>query len=208
MDGFGCLGGLGRCGCLVARGDEVKDAVEGEDIEDEQQHDADGVEDGVAADEVVDDIVGRAVAADQEHIVIVEKGVGDRRGDAEEEKNAEGDGDVLLFHACHTRDGDIERGKARDGVRDARDDVVKAEHGIGRVIVARGVGAKQRAEDAEDKDEVKRRLLEGAFLRKGGNGERDQLDRAKEKRKRIQKVPRVARAEAAKDDLEQLKRIH
>ena len=50
--------------------------IDRRDVENKEREHADGVERGIAAHEVIEDIVRRAVTPHQEHIVIVENEIG------------------------------------------------------------------------------------------------------------------------------------
>ena len=79
-------GNCGRCVPSLPFGaDQAVDRVERDNIDDEQQDHAARIENLVAAHEVVEQIVGRAVAAHEEHIVIVEQVIGQQRAAAKAE---------------------------------------------------------------------------------------------------------------------------
>ena len=87
--------------------DEEENTVKGGYVEQEQDHHANGVEDGITTEEVVENIVGSAVALPQEHIVGAKGRVRDKGGDTEDSKNGVGDGDIAFFHAGLTRQDDV-----------------------------------------------------------------------------------------------------
>ena len=69
------------------------------------------------ANEIIEDVVGGTVSAAEEHIVIVHDVVCNSCRCAEAEKDSKRYGNVSLFHADHSRDGDIERSEAGKGMR-------------------------------------------------------------------------------------------
>ena len=73
------------------------DLIEGRNVNEEQQDHAQGIEHRRAADEVVEDIVGRAVAAHEEHVVAVRDLVDQVGRNAEGHDDGIGDGDVVPF---------------------------------------------------------------------------------------------------------------
>ena len=85
------------------------DSVECEDVEHKQENHGHGINDRVAAHQVVDQIIGSAVATHQEHVVVVQELVGDCGASAEAKKNCKREGNILLFHAGHSRNNDVER---------------------------------------------------------------------------------------------------
>ena len=119
---------LSACICLdfmfVYRFDEIVNSVESDDVDKKESDYGERVDHGIAVHECIKDIVRRTVASHKEHIIIVDRDIGNVRGDAEARKDAEGDRDILFLHTCHTRDSDIKRGKARDRMRDSGGNVI------------------------------------------------------------------------------------
>lgn len=192
---------------LSAFGAQVIHAVKRGDIDDKQQIDRKRVEHRAAAQQVIKNIVGRAVAAHQKHIVVGQKHVGDIRRDAEAGEDGEGDRHILFLQARRARDHHVERRKTGDAVRQSRGDVVKRDHRIRAVVVAGAVGAEHRTQQPEDRHEIERRLLHSAFCeRRKRDG--DQLDAAKKERQDIKPGQRVVVAEADDDDLNEFDPVH
>ena len=81
---------LHRClFCDFGLNKEVNPIIKG-NIQNKQPDNADGVDNGVTTYQMKQNIVGSAVATEQEHVVLVGEDVGDIGSDAEEEENAEG----------------------------------------------------------------------------------------------------------------------
>lgn len=190
---------FGSCGAI----DEIKCG----DVDIEKKDDEDGVEYRVSADEVIDYVVGGAVAAHEEHIVVVERVICAVCGYAKRGENGEAEGNIALFHACHARDDYVEGGEACDRVGDSRDYVIKAEDWVAGVVLSCTVGACKRAEYSEDEHEVEGDLLEPSF-REGGEGNCDKLDTAKEEGKVVQPTHRVFSSYAKQNYFEKLKRVY
>ena len=159
--------------------DQEEDPVKGGYIDEEHGDHADGVEDGVPADEVIEDVVGGTVALPQEHVVGVQGRVCDESGGAEDGEDGVGDGDVSLLHAGLPRQDDVEGGEARDAVGQARGYVVQGEDGVGVVVLPRADRAQDGAQEAEDEDKIQGGLPHTSFG-EGGQGDGDELDAAQE----------------------------
>ena len=186
--------------------DEEVDAIEGRDIQEEQEDDDQGVEDPVSVDEVIEDVVGSAIAAHEEHVVVGESDVDDVGDDAEGDQNQEGDGDVFLLHAHHAGEGDVNRCEARDGVGDAGIDIIEGENGIGGEVLASAVVAHGSAQDAEDQDEVQAGFLHPS-LGESRQRDGDELDAAKEQRQVIEEMSGGVIADGDHDDSQDIEEI-
>ena len=154
-------------------------AVEDGYVENEQENDGDGVENGAAAQQVIEDIVGGSVALHEEHVVGSQGDVSDVGGDAEAAQDGIGDPGVLLLQATHARKSDVQGSESRDAVRHARGHVVQGQDGVGVVVLTGTYGAQDTAQQAEDQHEVQGGLSQLA-LGKGGQGDGDELDAAQE----------------------------
>ena len=113
----------------------------------------------MTSNEIIEYLIGRAVVAHKEHIVIVEYVVCYHSGDHEEAEDAKRNAYVFLLHTSHTGDYDIEGGKQRDAMSHRRDEVWPGEDGICVIVLRRAVGSENSAKGAKDKYEVK-----GGFL--------------------------------------------
>ena len=71
--------------------DQEIDGIEQRDIKDKKKNDQKGIQHGVATDEIVENIIGSAVAADQEHIVVIKQLVRHKGGDAKADQNGKSD---------------------------------------------------------------------------------------------------------------------
>ncbi len=158
---------------------EVEDYVEDDDVDDEEEDYHCGIEDGVAVYQLVEDFVGGAVAADEEHIVIVEKVVRCQSGNHEEAEDAKGDAHVFPLHTSHTCDDDIEACEKGDAVSNCGNEVRPGEDGVRVIVLRRAVGAENSAKGAKDKYEVQCSFLYSATS-KCGEGDGYKLDAAKE----------------------------
>ena len=185
--------------------DKRENEIEKKNVNEEQSNDPDGVDHGVPADKVKENVVWGAVTAHKEHIVTfaVGKNVDNIRRNAKARKNCVCDGNVFLFHTRHTRDDYVKSGKAGYGVGDSRHDVNKGDNGIRRVVVSRKICAEHRTEKAEDGNEIERRLLHSA-RRECRKRYRDKLYRAKEEREHADDRPAVR---AMNNDLYKLKAV-
>ena len=67
--------------------DQEADPVKGGYVDEEHGDHTDGVEHGTAAHQVVQNVIGSAIATEQEHIVSVGENVGDKGGNTKEEQN-------------------------------------------------------------------------------------------------------------------------
>ena len=100
--------------------DQEENAVESGYVDQKQHQYTQRVQNGTAAQQVVQDVVGGSVSLHEEHIVGAKGYVGQVSGDAEAAQNGEGDPDIPLLHAGHARQPDVEGGKAGDAVGDSR----------------------------------------------------------------------------------------
>ena len=82
--------------------DQEEDPVKGGYIDEEHGDHADGVEDGVPADEVIEDVVGGTVALPQEHVFGVQGRVCDESGGAEDGEDGEDGDNDNEFHQGET----------------------------------------------------------------------------------------------------------
>ena len=182
--------------------------MEQKDIRVEKEHDGDGVEYLVAANEIVENIVGRSVAAHQEHIVIIGGEIHDVSQHAERRQNPEHERDIFLFHTVHFRKRDIERAEARNGVGDARNDVVHRQDGVGVIVLSCAVRAKNCAENAEHEHEIECGFLQFA-LRECCDRQGKQLNAAQKQRQKVKNLSKAVFAAQANDDnFKQLKRVN
>ena len=97
--------------------DQEKCSVKDGYVEDEQGYNGQGIQDGASSQEVIEDIVGGAVALHEEHVVGAPGYIGQVCGNTEDAQDEVGDPDVLLLHAGQTRQADIQgsKGQLLDG---------------------------------------------------------------------------------------------
>ena len=139
---------------------EEENEVKSGDPQKKQRDDGERIKDRIPADERVKQIVRRAVAPHQEHIVVRDRDVGDVGGGAEADYDRERDRHVAPLHAYHPRDRDVEGDEAGDTVRYPRYDVIERQNGIRPVILPRPVRSENSGEEPEDEDKIERRLLQ------------------------------------------------
>ena len=190
---------------LLLMGEKVY-AVVNADVENKQRHHGQRIENLVAAHQIIEDIIGGAVACHQEHVIVTQQHIGDVGGNAEEQQNTEGDADILALHAGHAADEDVQGGKAGDGVGQAGNHIVKGKYGVVIVVLTGTVSAQHSAQNAEDGYKVQCGFFH-TTLAESGQGNDDQLDAAQEQGQFVQPVPRVFVAEAHQYDLEKLQTI-
>ena len=82
--------------------------MEYDNVKKEQNRDQYRVKNSVAADEVEKNIVGRAVAAHKEHVVVVYHNIHYVGNDAECGNDTAAEGNILFLHTRHTREGYVE----------------------------------------------------------------------------------------------------
>ena len=187
--------------------DQIEDTVEGGYVDQEQAYHADGVKNGVAAEEVVENIVGSAVALLQEHVVGAQGRVREIRGDTEDSENGVGDGDIAPLHAGLTRQDDVEGGEARDAVGQPRGYVIQREDGVGVIVLSRPNRAEDGAQETEDEDKVQSGFSDPS-LGKGRQGNGDELDAAQKQGEVVLPGGGIVAAVAHDGDLGDLDGVH
>ena len=178
--------------------------IEAGDVRKEKADDDNGVEHRVAADEVIENVVRSSVTAAQEHIVVIQQGVGNESGDAEGDQNGEGDPHIFALELAKPTDHNVQRSKARDGMGDTRDDVGEGQDGIGIIVLSCAIGAEDGAQNAENADEIQRGLFD-ATAAECGQRERDQLNAA-QKQGQIH-LPCVGAFHAGENDFQNFKAV-
>ena len=172
-----------------------------------QQHNGQGIENGITVHKIIDNVVGCAVTPHKEHIVVINQNVCKICRTAEGKENREGDGHILPFHTCHTRDEDVEGGKTRDGVGDTRYHIVKRKHRVTGVVLTCGIGAEDRTQQSEYRYKVKGCLFDSAF-RESGKGQGDELNTAQKKGQLINPFHRIVIDDAHHNNFENFEAVN
>ena len=185
---------------------KVMHIVEAEKIDEKQSRNAQRVENGVTVYQIIQNVVGGAVALHQEHIVVVDEHVGNVCHNAEAQKDDSGGENGLSFQPCHTGDHDVKGSKTGNGVGDAGHHVIKGKDRIRIVILTCAIDTQHCAGDAENTDKVQGGFLDHA---PGEGSQRDcqQLDAAQKQRQVVKPGAPALLPVAKHTDLEQLKSV-
>ena len=196
-DGFGFLFLL----------DQEEDPVKCGYVDEEHGDHTDGVEDGVPADEVIEDVVGGSVALHEEHVVGAHGDIAKVGGDTEGAQYGKGDPDVPLLHAGQPRQTDVQGGKARNAVGHARGHVVQGQNRVCVIVLPRPNGAQNGPQKTEYENEIQSGLPQPS-LGKGGQGDGDELNTAQKQGKVVLPGGGIVAPIEHDRDLEDLHGIH
>ena len=185
---------------------QIVHAVVDADVQDKQQHHQHGIQHFVAVYQIVEDVIGGAVTGHQEHIIVIQQYIGGIGSYAEAEQNGEGDMNIVLLHAGHAGDQDVQRGKTGNGMGQTGNHIVKRQHGVAAVVLTGTVSTQHRAQNAENAHKIQRSLFQ-ATAGEGGHRNGDQLDTAQEQGQIVQPTHRVCAPEAQQHDLKQLQAV-
>ena len=140
----------------------------------------------MSAYEIFKNIVRSAVSAREEHIVAVPENIRNVCRYAEHADNSDCANDIVLLHADHAGEHNVQRRKSCEAMRNSGDHVIHTDYGIYRVVVSGEIRTEHSAEDSEDHYKIEGGLLCLA-LRERGDRNRDELDVTEEQRFRIEK---------------------
>ena len=88
-----------RQGCRFFVFDVEIGEIEQGNVDKEEQDNAGRIAHGASPDQIIQDVVGRAVAPLKEHVVVIKQLVGGKGRDAKAHEDGEGDPHILALHA-------------------------------------------------------------------------------------------------------------
>lgn len=197
----------GRSGVCPLFAYQVADVIHQHDVYNEQGNHPKGVQHRAAAEQVKEDIVRGTVTLHEEHIIGIQQKIGGIGEDAEGADNGKGDGDIALFHACHTDKDDVQGSETGGGMGDAGKHIGNRQHRVAGIVISGAVCAHHGPQQPENGHKIQRGFLDHAVA-ESGQGKGDELDAAQEQGQVVQPAQPAAAECTVNDDLDDFHRVH